>query len=140
VLQRAVTTAPLCRAAAVALVAALALDAQAAEWVSYGQSETGSYYFDRDSVRTAGDRKRVWRLFALKEPRQGVHSGKALIEFQCKAATYRYLRTLYYSGPMGQGKYVGGAKEQPAEPIGPGTMIGELAQKVCDEAPPGGSK
>ena len=101
------------------------------QWVSYGESETGSYFFDPGSVRTEGERKRVWRLFALKQARDGVQSGKALIEFQCKEGTYRYLRTLYYSGPMGQGQYVGGAKAQGPEPFAPGTMIGELAQKVC---------
>jgi hypothetical protein len=113
------------------VVLALASQAQAAEWVSYGQSETGAYYFDRGSVRTEGDRKRVWRLFALREPQGGVQSGKALVEIQCKAGTFRYLRTMYYSGPMGQGRYVGGAKEQASEPVTPGSMIGELAQKVC---------
>lgn len=123
----------LLRAAVLAALLAIHAQAHAAEWVSYGQSETGSYYFDRASVRSDGDKRRVWRLFALKEPQGGVHSGKALIEFQCKSSTYRYLRTLYYSGPMGQGKYVGGAKAQPAEPVGPGTMIGELAQKVCPQ-------
>ena len=117
-------------AAALAL-AALATPAQATEWVGYGQSENGAYYFDRSGIRVEGDHKRVWRLFALREPQAGVQSGKALIEFQCKAATFRYLRTMYYSGPMGQGKYVGGAREQSVEPIAPGTMIGELAQKVC---------
>lgn len=111
--------------------AAAAQPATRAEWVSYGESETGSYYFDAASIRTQGDRKRVWRLFALKEAKKGVQSGKALIEFQCKEGTYRYMRTMYYSGPMGQGKYVGGAKAQGAEPVGPGTMIGELARKVC---------
>ena len=120
----------LLRAAACAL-AVLAISAHATEWVSYGQSENGSYYFDKSGIRAEGDHKRVWRLFALREPQAGVQSGKALVEFQCKAGTFRYLRTMYYSGPMGQGKYVGGAKEQPAEPIAPGTMIGELAQRIC---------
>ena len=121
-------------AALLAMAIAPAAAAQAAgspKWVSYGESETGAYYFDPASIRTDGERKRVWRLFALKEAKDGVQSGKALIEFQCKEGTYRYMRTLYYSGPMGQGKYVGGAKAQGTEPVGPGTMIGELAQRVC---------
>jgi hypothetical protein len=120
--------------AACALAALLALPAAAAqaEWVSYGQSETGSFYFDATSIQPRGDRKRVWRLFELKEPRaDGVRSGKALIEFDCRESTYRYLRTLYYAGSQGQGKYLGGAQAQAVEPIGPGSMIGLLAQKVC---------
>jgi hypothetical protein len=117
--------------AALAGLLASSAQAQGVEWVGYGQSESGTYYFDKAGVRAEGDRKRVWRLFALKEPQGGVQSGKALIEFQCKAGTYRYLRTLYYSGPMGQGKYVGGAKEQSSEPVTPGSMVGELAAKVC---------
>jgi hypothetical protein len=128
----AVTLRPaLLRAAAFAL-AGLAASAHATEWVSYGQSESGSYYFDKSGIREEGGRKRVWRLFALREPQAGVQSGKALIEFQCKAGTFRYLRTMYYSGPMGQGRYVGGAREQSVEPIAPGTMIGELARKICE--------
>lgn len=122
----------LLRAALALALAGLGASAQASEWVSYGQSETGSYYFDKSGIREEGDRRRVWRLFALREPQDGVQSGKALIEFQCKAGTFRYLRTMYYSGPMGQGRYVGGAKEQSTEPVAPGTMIGELARKVCE--------
>lgn len=122
----------LLRAAVLALASLAAGSAHATEWVNYGQSESGSYYFDKSGIREEGDRKRVWRLFALREAQGGVQSGKALIEFQCKAGTFRYLRTMYYSGPMGQGKYVGGAKEQSVEPVAPGTMIGELARKVCE--------
>lgn len=121
----------LLRAAVLACAGLAAAPVQAGEWVGYGRSENGSYYFDRSGIREEGDRKRVWRLFALREPQAGVQSGKALIEFHCKAGTFRYLRTMYYSGPMGQGKYVGGAREQSSEPIAPGTMIGELARKVC---------
>ena len=116
---------------AVLALAALPAQAQPADWVGYGQSESGSYYFDRSSLRAEGERRRVWRLFALREPQAGVQSGKALIEFRCQAGTYRYLRTLYYSGPMGDGRYLGGAREQSDEPVTPGSMIGELAARVC---------
>ncbi|TFZ03797.1 surface-adhesin E family protein [Ramlibacter humi] len=105
-----------------------------ADWVSYGESESGTYYFDPATVRSEGSGRKVWRLFELKEAKEGVKSGKALLEIDCKAASYRYLRTLYYSGTMGQGKVVGGAREQSTEPIGPGSMVALLSQKVCPES------
>jgi len=117
-------------AASVAML--LAGTAQAAGWVRYGESDTGTFYFDPASIQVQGERKRVWRLFELRERRaDGVQSGKALVEFDCRQSTYRYVRTLYYAGPQGQGKYLGGAQAQPVEPIGPGSMIALLAQKVC---------
>jgi len=110
----------------------LAAQAQAAQWVSYGESDTGTFYFDATSVQARGDRKRVWRLFELKDKRaDGVQSGKAWVELDCKESTFRYLRTMYFAGPQGAGKYLGGAKAQPSEPIAPGSMVALLAQKVC---------
>lgn len=119
-------------AALLALLLAPAAFAQAPGWVGYGQSETGTYYFDPASIQGQGDRKRVWRLFELKDKRtDGVQSGKALIEFDCKESSYRYLRTLYYAGSQGQGRVIGGAQAQASEPVSPGSMIGALAQRVC---------
>jgi hypothetical protein len=101
-------------------------------WVPYGQSETGTFFFDPASVRIVGERKHVWRLFELKDPRpDSIQSGKALLELDCRGGTYRYLRTLYYGAPQGRGKYLGGAQAQAPEPIGPGSMVAVLAQKVC---------
>ncbi|HYF18466.1 MAG TPA: surface-adhesin E family protein [Ramlibacter sp.] len=115
---------------AAAFLAAPALAAD--NWVAYGQSDAGTFYFDPGTVRTEAGRKQVWRLFELKEARgDGVRSGKALVELDCKGSRFRYLRTMYYAGPMGRGKYLGGAQAQPTEPIGPGSTIGALAQKVC---------
>jgi hypothetical protein len=106
----------------------LATPAVQAAWVAYA---------DPDSVREEGHRRQVWRLFDLKAPRtDGVQSGKALIEMDCNARTYRYLRTLYYAGPMARGKYLGGATAQPTEPISPGSAIGDLARRVCVRGTP----
>ncbi len=102
------------------------------QWQAYGESESGTFYFDPASIQARGERKRVWRLFELKDKRaDGVQSGKALVEFDCKESTYRYLRTLYYGGPQGTGKFLGGAQAQGVEHVAPGSMIGMLAQKVC---------
>lgn len=126
---------PLCpaRFAALALVTASTFaSAQTPRWEPYGESGTGSFYYDAASVQARDGRKRVWRLFELKEKRDdGVQSGKALIEFDCRESTYRYLRTMYYAGSRGEGKYLGGAQAQAAEPVGPGSMIGLLAARVC---------
>ncbi|MBA2964867.1 MULTISPECIES: surface-adhesin E family protein [Ramlibacter] len=123
---------PPLRPFALLLACACQLGPALAGWDSYGESETGSYYWDRSTLQTDGDRRRVWRLFELKQAgADGVQSGKALIEFSCKDGTYRYLRTLYYADRQGRGRYLGGAKEQPAEPIAPGSTIGVLARSVC---------
>lgn len=126
-----------CRLLRTLALAALALGfagAAPAAWVSLGESESTTYYLDADTVRTEGARRRVWRLFDLKEERNGVRSGKALIEIDCRRDTYRYLKTMYYSEGMGTGKYVGGRGEHPPEHIAPGTMIGQLATRVCEPA------
>lgn len=119
------------------LAAALALAScgVAAAWVPIGESESTSYYLDADSVRSEGAHRRVWRLFEYKEqPREGVRSGKALIDIDCRAGTYRYLKTIYYPEAMGQGKSLGGRGEHRKEYIAPGTMIGQLANLVCQPA------
>lgn len=115
--------------------ALLALGAAAAgtsDWARVGENGNTSFYFDRANVRMQADRRQVWRLFEqAKADAQGVRSGTALVEIDCKAATYRYLRTLHYSGRMGQGDYLGGSGEQPWEHIGPGTFVQRLAGLVC---------
>ena len=124
-------------------LAGLALGAASAAgaWVSVGESESTAYYLDPDSVRTEGPHRRVWRLFDAKEQQgEGVRSGKALIEIDCQAGTYRYLKTMYYSEPMGKGRYLGGRGAHRKEYIGPGTMIGQLANLVCPPAQPGAEK
>ena len=115
-----------------ALLTGPVLAAAGEEWVSFGESELGTHYFDAGSIRTDGQRRRVWRLIDRKQRLPaGIQSGKALIEIDCTGGTYRYVQTLQYSGRMGRGKYLRGEGEQPALPIGPGTMVAELAQHVC---------
>ena len=126
----------LCHALRMLALATVAFGASGAAqaWVSIGESASTTYYLDADTVRTDGTNRRVWRLFDLKEPRDGVRSGKALIEIDCRRGTYRYLKTMYYSDPMGTGKYVGGRGEHSREHIAPGTMISQLATRVCEPA------
>jgi hypothetical protein len=115
-----------------ALAAALVVAMPAAAWVAVGESESTSYYLDPDSIRVEGTHRRVWRLFDYKEKQaNGVRSGKALIEIDCQADTYRYLRTMYYSEPQGRGKVLGGARERRKEHVVPGTMIAQLAKAAC---------
>ena len=61
-----------------------------------------------------------------------MRSGKALLEVDCQGGSYRYLRTWYYSEAHGQGRTLGGARAQPAEPIVPGSTIAALAARVCE--------
>jgi len=122
------------RALAATLLACAGAGASAA-WVSIGESESTAYYLDPATVRSDGAHRRVWRLFDFKQQeREGVKSGKALIDIDCQAGTYRYLKTMYYSEAMGQGRYVGGRGEHRKEYIAPGTMIGQLAGLVCQGA------
>jgi hypothetical protein len=114
------------------LLACAAQRAAAQDWVNYGESEIGVHYWDPTSVRAEGERKRVWRLIDRRQRLgSGIQSGKALIEIDCKAGKYRYLKTMQYSGNMGQGRLVEGDNEQPPEFVAPGTMIGHLSKLVC---------
>ena len=117
------------------LVAAVLVGAPAWAWISVGESENTAYYLDPDSIRVEGAHRRVWRMFEYKAPQaSGVRSGKALIDIDCQADTYRYLRTMYYSEPQGRGKVLGGARERRKEHIVPGTMIAQLARTTCQPA------
>ena len=114
------------------LAAVLSWAGTAGAWVAVGESESTSYYLDPDSIHVQGAHRRVWRLFDYKEPQaSGVRSGKALIEIDCEAGTYRYLRTMYYSQPQGRGKVLGGARERHQEHIVPGSMVAQLARATC---------
>ena len=120
------------RIPALVLLAALALPGHAAEWQRYGESETATYDYDATSLRGPATARQVWRLVNLKGQRaDGVRSGKALVELDCQAGTYRYLRTWYYSDTQGRGRTLGGARAQPAEPIVPGSTIAALSARVC---------
>ena len=115
-----------------ALLAVFFVAVPAGAWVAVGESESTSYFLDPDSIRVEGPHRRVWRMFDYKEPQaSGVRSGKALIEIDCQADTYRYLRTMYYSQAQGRGKVLGGAHERHKEHIVPGTMIAQLAKAAC---------
>jgi hypothetical protein len=120
----------LCLLLAALTVAAAATASEA--WVRYGESEIGAHYFDPATVRADGARRRVWRLIDRRERLPaGIQSGKALIEIDCGNSTYRYIKTLQYSGKMGKGRYLGGEGEQPPEHMGPDTMAAHLARLVC---------
>lgn len=113
-------------------IVALLVAAPASAWVALGESDSTSYWLDPDSIRVDGTHRRVWRMFEYKLPQaSGVRSGKALIEVDCQADTYRYLRTMYYSEPQGQGKLLGGARERRKEHIVPGTLVAQLAKAAC---------
>ena len=87
--------------------------------------------FERERTRAAKKAARAQAKADKKKAADGVHSGKALIEIDCKAWTFRYVRTLYYGGRMGRGAYLGGGGEQPPDHIGPDSMVGVLARAVC---------
>jgi hypothetical protein len=114
------------------LLAALPLAAAAQSWAPLGESELGLHYWDPASVRADGNHRRVWRLVDRRQKlASGAQSSRALIEFDCKAGTWRYLQTLQFSGRMGQGQYLSGEGEQPQQHVAPGTMAGHLAKAVC---------
>jgi hypothetical protein len=122
-----------------ALAGMLVLAGSAHAWVAVGESESISYFLDPDTIRVQGAQRRVWRLFEYKEAQAtGIRSGKALIEIDCQADTYRYLRTMYYAEPQGRGKLLGDAHERRKEHIVPGTLIAQLAKTAC-QAPPAAS-
>lgn len=101
-------------------------------WQPYGESENAVHYYDTVSVQAEGTRRRVWRLFDLRtRADNGVQSGMALVEIDCRAEGYRYLRTLYFDGPKGHGKPLGEANDPLFVPIGPGSIIGQLARRLC---------
>ncbi len=93
--MRVILTLPLLLAAAPA----------SAEWVKSGESKDVVYYIDPATIRKEGNVRRFWAIQDMRATNPGgVMSIRALEEYDCAQARFRYLSVSAHSGPMAGGE------------------------------------
>lgn len=78
-----------------------------AEWMKINESAEGhSFYADPDTFRWIENTRRVWILtdYPKRSSETSTHSTKTYEEFDCQEGRFRYLQSMYYTGPMGSGQ------------------------------------
>jgi hypothetical protein len=82
---------------------AMALCANAADWVSLGLVDLGTYGIDRASIEKDGAVRRVWTMLDYREPQKTSQgktylSSRALMEMDCVKKQVRTRSIALYSG------------------------------------------
>ena len=117
------------------LLAAVSGSASAA-WVSFGQNNTSTVYYDPTTIRRTDDIVTMWALFDLKKPRMidilPYLSSKVQYEYDCKKGSVRMLSSDLRSGNMGDGDLVY-AVDIPGDwaPIAPDSVNEGLRKFAC---------
>jgi hypothetical protein len=75
-----------------------------AEWTKVTRSSRGTYYLDLQSVRDTPAGRMAFQLLDLYTPdRDGYLSYTFLYEYECTRGRYRFMRSEYFPGRMGEG-------------------------------------
>jgi len=75
-----------------------------AEWLKVGETDMAVHYIDTATIRRDGTLARVWTVQDMKEAgAEGVRSIRALEEYDCAQARFRYLSLTAHSAPMAGG-------------------------------------
>jgi hypothetical protein len=78
-----------------------------AEWVFFTKNVSGStYYVDFSTIKKTAVGYRVWELVNYAKRKNGIYSLENLIEYDCSEERSRFLKTSYFSEPMGEGTIV----------------------------------
>ena len=81
----------------------------AAEWISVGLYDAGSYYVDRASMTRLGQVRKVWTMLDYRQPQTNAQgktylSTRTLMEFDCKRERVRPRSLSLHSGNRLQGQ------------------------------------
>lgn len=104
-----------------------------AEWEKVSESDTASYYIDRATLLSNGSLRRISQLQNLKQrDKDGELSRRALVEYDCRAASNRTLSLSMHPEPMGGGKPLD-AYSDPSSPrsIVPGSSGEVIFRLLC---------
>jgi Surface-adhesin protein E len=116
------------------LLTAVSSSAMAAEWVEIDSDGNVTAYADLATIRSSGDRVKMWNLIDYKTARAGnpYMSIRAQSEFDCKRERMRSLFLSFYSRNMGRGHIVD-SDNDPAkwERIAPGSVDDSLWKIAC---------
>ena len=104
-----------------------------AEWVVFGESDSGTSYFDPATIRKDGNMRRVWNLQDFrKRDNDGVMSLRMRREYDCKQERYRYLAISGHSKPKAGGTVLqSGGEDNDWVVIAPRTIAETLLNRVC---------
>ena len=104
-LLRASTRAWRWRTAALLLAGACTGSAWAMSWTKLVESQTMTFYVNRNAIEKDGDVRRIWEMQDLKaaDP-EGVMSRRYLNEYHCKEKMHRIGRMTSFAGPKLSGK------------------------------------
>lgn len=87
------------------LLLLLSAASASAEWIESGESTSAISYVDPDTMERIGHVRRFWAIQEMKETTpSGVMSIRALEEYDCAGAKFRYLSISAHSGPMAGGQ------------------------------------
>ena len=90
---------------ALLLAAACCSPAWAMGWTKMVETQTMTFYVNRNAIEKEGDVRRMWEMQDLKAPdQQGVMSRRYLNEYDCKEKMHRIGRMTSFSGPKLTGK------------------------------------
>jgi hypothetical protein len=92
---------------AVLLLAMLAWagTAWAIGWTRLVQTQTMTFYVNKNAIEKDGDVRRIWELQDLKAPDpEGVRSRRYLNEYDCREKMHRIGQMASFAGPMASGK------------------------------------
>lgn len=83
----------------------------AAKWVVVAGNETITVYADPATIRKAGNRVKMWRLFDFNKAEvdaqgKSYMSSKAQVEYNCKEEQSRTLYRSFHSQNMGNGETI----------------------------------
>jgi len=78
-----------------------------AEWERVGRTNAAVHYVDPATLRKDGNLRRVWALQDMRDTSpEGVMSIRALQEYDCAQARFRFVSVAAHAGPMAQGRVV----------------------------------
>ena len=86
---------------ALALAAATSGSAWAMNWTRLVETQTMTFYVNRNAIEKDGDIRRIWEMQDLKaaDP-EGVRSRQYVNEYDCKHRMHRIGRMTSFAGPM----------------------------------------
>lgn len=92
-------------AAGVLLAALGAGTAWAMSWTRLVETQTMTFYVNKNAIEKEGDIRRIWEMQDLKAPDpEGVHSRRYLNEYDCKEKIHRIGQMVSFAGPKLSGK------------------------------------
>ena len=92
-------------AATLALAGACAGTAWAMSWTRLVETQTMTFYVNKNAIEKDGDIRRIWEMQDLKAANpEGVLSRRYLNEYDCKEKVHRIGQMVSFSGPKLTGK------------------------------------